>query len=105
VIQICTLKSNFRERPFTLRLRRSRGVACPELCRRTQSERENYTLQLPTVRAERSESEVEARTRKLLNELQLGITIIRTAVARGRYLTTDHADTGMVIADLTILDV
>ena len=33
------------------------------------------------------------------------LTIIRTAVAHGRYLTTDHADAGMETDDLTILDV
>ena len=33
------------------------------------------------------------------------LTIVRTAVARGRYLTTDHADSGMETDDLTILDV
>jgi len=33
------------------------------------------------------------------------LTIIRKAVAEGRYLTTDHADGGMEVADLTVLDV
>ena len=33
------------------------------------------------------------------------LTIIRKAVAEGRYLTTDHADTGMEMDNLTILDV
>ena len=33
------------------------------------------------------------------------LTIIRTAMARGRYITTDHADVGMETDDLTILDV
>ena len=33
------------------------------------------------------------------------LTIIRTAVAEGRYLTTDHADTGMAVDDLTVLDI
>jgi hypothetical protein len=61
LIQICIPKSNFREPWFTLRLRRSRGYA--------QGERGTSPLQLQTVRAERSVSEVEARTRKLLNEL------------------------------------
>ncbi len=33
------------------------------------------------------------------------LTIIRTAIVHGRYLTTDHADTGMETDDLTVLDV
>lgn len=33
------------------------------------------------------------------------LTIIRTAIAHGRYLTTDHADVGMETDDLTILAV
>lgn len=32
------------------------------------------------------------------------LTIIRAAIAHGRYLTTDHADAGMETDDLTILD-
>ena len=63
LIRIRIPKSTFRQPPFTLRLRRWRGYA--------QGERGNPTLRPPTVRAERSESEVEARIPQLPHELQL----------------------------------
>jgi hypothetical protein len=44
VIRVCIQKSNFRQQPFTLRLRRLRGYA--------QGERANYPLRPPIVRAE-----------------------------------------------------
>src|SRR2546428_7934647 len=59
-------QSHFRVQPFTLRLRRKSGYA--------QGERENSLLPPPTVRAERSESAVEARTCKLPRGLQLDLS-------------------------------
>ena len=65
LIRICIPKSNFREQPLTLRLCRFRGDA--------QGERAKSEKWEPTVRAEHSESAVEAGTRELPHELQLGI--------------------------------